>query len=94
MTERLYEAVIVIKDPRTNKDVASQLADAFNEDDEPSDDIRFELLDVAKSWSHRRDLSAWRPDLYATRLSFDKARVEAEQAMLQDLDAFVAKSNA
>lgn len=91
ITARLYEPAVVIKDPRTNKDVASQLTDVLSDDEADEDDVRWQLLDVAKSWGKKRNLSSLNPEYYRERLFYDSERVQQEKELLEDLAIDVDK---
>lgn len=84
-TERLYESVIVIKNPRTTKDLVSQVASIANDpNDELTDsDRRRFLADTCQEWWAHHDLVSMRDDYYKERVSFDKGRTEHEKALLE-----------
>lgn len=86
ITTRLIEPAVVIKDPRTEKDVASQLAAVLGDDEMNEDDVRWNLLDIAKAWGNKRNLVPLSPDYYREQLSYNQERVSAEKALLEDLD--------
>jgi hypothetical protein len=75
LTERLYEAAIVIKDPRTTKDAFWKVAEVchFSQDDEndelDEDDMRHELLIICQT-TRQINLDPLRPDFYLRELSF------------------------
>lgn len=87
LSARLYEAVIVIKDPRTNADLISQLSRVYND---PRDELtiadreRF-VAETVEEWQARRDLVPFTDDFYRTRLSYDEAKVDAEKMRLVQL---------
>lgn len=88
--ERLYEAVIVIKNPRTTRDLVGQIADVLNDSREEvgnAEQQRF-IAETVQEWWGRRNLEPLSDDFYKMRLSFDAARVTEEQAMLEALDLF------
>jgi hypothetical protein len=91
ITARLYEPAVVIKDPRTDKDVASQLAAALGDDDANEDDLHFDLLDIAKAWGNKRNIFAFQSDYYRQHLSYDEKRVRQEKELLEDLDLSMAR---
>ncbi len=79
LTTRLYEAVIVIKDPRTTLDIAHQLVGVLSDADcEPDDRDRW-LRETAEGWGEKRNFVAMDADYYRSRLSYDKARVDSER---------------
>ena len=82
LTTRLYEAAIVIKNPRTNQDLASDIASTYvteDIDDETSDQW---IVEAANKWAGKRNLAAFKDDYYKERLSFDKTRVEERNFLL------------
>lgn len=85
LSERLYEAVVVIKNPRTNKDLVSQLGDVYND---PRDELteadrsRF-ITETVEEWRAHRDLALLKDDFYKTRLSYNKSKVDTEKELLQ-----------
>jgi hypothetical protein len=85
LTARLYEAVVVIKNPRTDKDIAGQLVDIHmggEEDLSEADRDRFSL-DAVNEWKDGRYLIPLADNFYKTRLSYDKARVDQERSILE-----------
>ena len=96
ITARLFEPAVVIKNPRTNTDIASQLAEVFNDhsenEEENEDELRYEILDIAKGWATKREgapnlnLRQLRRDHYREFLSYDKNKVESLRRMLTELE--------
>ncbi len=84
LTKRLYEAVIVIKNPRTTLDIAHQLhAEISAYDDALDDDDLRELGQLALDWFENRGFPT--SDYYRNRLSYDKARVDSDRMLLASL---------
>jgi len=78
LTTRLYEAVLVIKNPRTTLDIAHQLIEVLSDEDYSSEATHW-LRQTAEGWCENRNFAAMDADYYRSRLSYDKARVETER---------------
>jgi hypothetical protein len=86
LSARLYEPAIVIKNPRTTKDLARQVADVLSQDDGSERDKDRWLIETANKWfSERGMIASMAPDFYRSRLSYDRARVEQEKQMIAAL---------
>lgn len=85
LTERLYEAAVVIKNPRSTRDLVSRVADVVNDPREEIDDRTRDqfLLETANEWAAERDLHPFAEDFYTLNLSFNEARVSEERMMLE-----------
>lgn len=85
LTERLYEAALVIKDPRSTKDTFWQVAEIChfaqdNEDDEQDehgirDNMKLDLLEIGLT-IQKRNLEPLRPDYYVSELSFPPEKLD------------------
>lgn len=84
ITTRLFEPAVVIKNPRTKHDIASQLADAFNEwdEEEDEDNLRMDVMATAKNWRDLRNLYPLSREYYQKSLSIDKQYVDEMKALL------------
>ncbi len=78
LTNRIYEAAIVIKNPRTSADLVSCVAHQHNDPIEGIDNETHSrwMLETVKGYTDKRDLTFFNDNFYQTRLSFNKARVE------------------
>lgn len=86
ITTRLFEAAVVIKDPDTTIDIASQLVAILSDHEARPEDRDRWIIDAVEAWAERRaDFFALTPDYYRDRLSFDRARVEQERLFLRSL---------
>jgi hypothetical protein len=85
LSARLYEAVIVIKNPRTTKDIAHQLIGVLADEDAAERDRDRWLVETVHEWSEQWMIGPMAPGFYESRLSFDKARVDREKAFLAAL---------
>lgn len=105
LTERLYEAALVIKDPRTARDAFWQVAEVCHvaqdeEDDEQDDDdirdnMKLELLTIGLT-TRQRNLEPLRPDYYLRELSFPPeklARAKSDEALAANLLAELSESS-
>ena len=95
LTARLYDAVVVIKTPRTNRDLVSRVAmqrlqykDWEATDEEKDEFVKEEVLD----WAKEKDLTPLADDFYRQRLSFDSARVTAIEKENADLFRLLFKA--
>ena len=79
LTTRLYEAVIVIKDPRTSKDLVSQVIPTLADPDPSPEERGLWLQETVEEWGDKRSFVAMDADYYRRRLSYDKARVDTER---------------
>ena len=86
LSGRLVDPALVIKDPRTERDLASQIAEIVTDDEMDDSDARAYLLDIAVGWMKGRNLTAWDRSLYEKRLSYDAKKVEDEQLLLEALE--------
>ncbi|MCX7169765.1 MAG: hypothetical protein NTY41_05575 [Proteobacteria bacterium] len=83
LTTRLHDTALVIKNPRTSLDLGSQIAAVMMDEDIDKRTVKEHLFEVASDWIQGRSLDTWSGDFYSTRLSYDAARVEEEQLMLE-----------
>lgn len=95
LTQRLYEAVIVIKRPRVTRDLVSRMHDVLHEQDidgyEPSNrDQQQWILDEVEKWDQERNLTALSDSFYSDRLCYTEARIRSERELLESLDLFEA----
>jgi len=89
LTERLYEPAVVIKDPRTSKDIFGQLAEICHtaQDEEESEqaedqiwsDMKDAFVDIS-STVRKRNLEPLRPDYYQRELSFPPEKLAEAKA--------------
>jgi hypothetical protein len=82
-TSRLYDAALVIKNPRGESDIASRVAEIMMDDDLPDSQVKQYLFEIASDWIKGRNLSAWDQSTYEKRLSYSAQKVESEILMLQ-----------
>jgi hypothetical protein len=86
LTERLLEAVVVIKNPRTDRDLVSKIAFQMNDErEELTDKDRKEI--ILKTIEEHANLNAWEKfadNFYQERLSFDTARVEKDSLWMEE----------
>ena len=84
---RLYEAAIVIKTPRTKRDLGSQVIFVLNQPgDELEDSERQRAAsEVVQEWFDCRDTEPFQDDFYEMHLSFNSTRVSEERALLESL---------
>lgn len=89
--ERLYEAVLVIKNPRTGRDLVSQIAYQFNDTREEisQKDADLFVLETVNEWADKRRLEYFADDYYERTLSVDKAKVQ-EHNLLLELASIIA----
>lgn len=94
LTERMYEAVLVIKAPRTSHDLVSQIAFQLNDTREEVSvkDAETFLVETVKDWAAPRRLEIFSDGFYQDSLSFDSARVD-EHKMWQELAATMMDEN-
>ncbi len=93
ITTRLYEPAVVIKNPRTGKDVASQLADLLTDEEMNENEVRFHLFEIAKEWGNARNITRLRRDYYRYQLYYNEARVNDEKEFLDiRLDSPIANA--
>jgi hypothetical protein len=92
LTGRLIEPALVIKDPRTGRDLGSQVAALMMDDDLSDMDIQRELFAVASDWIKTRNVSAWISPLYQERLSYSVERVETDRLILEHFAEGAKKS--
>ncbi len=88
--ERLYEAVIVIKNPRTTRDLMWQISDVLTDTREELTDRDRDgfIKEAVDEWCDARYLVPFCHDFYRDRLFFDAERVANEKSMLESLDIF------
>ena len=82
ITTRLYQAAVVIKDPRTTRDVASQIADMMTDEDTDDNNRRDHLLEIAQELYTDPQLAILHRDHYRDVLSYDKQRASEEMKIL------------
>jgi hypothetical protein len=80
-----YDAANVIKDLRSFKDLAARLVYQKNQEyDGISERERSEfIIEELDEWSKGMDLDCFKEDYYKDRLSFDEARVERQNNLLE-----------
>lgn len=83
LTGRFVDPALVIKDPRTERDLGSQVAALMTDDELGEREIQRELFDVASGWMEGRKVLVWSTSLYQERLSYSAERVETERLMLE-----------
>ena len=83
--ERLYEAVVVIKNPRTGRDLVSKIADQINDRREEitkKDEEAF-VVETVNEWADTRKLEYFSDDYYQSNLSIDAAKVQEHNNLLE-----------
>lgn len=93
LTQRLYEAVIVIKRPRVTRDLVSRMHDVLHEQAvdgyEPTNSEQQQwIVDEVEEWDKGRNLAALSDSFYSDRLSYSEERIRTEREMLEALDLF------
>jgi hypothetical protein len=83
LTARLLDPALVIKDPRTERDLGSQVSAIQTDDDSTDSEVKEFLFETASEWSKGRALATWDKGFYAKQLGYDADRVEKEQLMLE-----------
>lgn len=85
LTARLYEAAVVIKNPRNTQDLVGRVADVLNDPREELDDRTRDqfLLEAINEWADERELHPFSDNFYAQNLSFDQSRVSEERMILE-----------
>ena len=85
LIERIYESVVVIKNPRTTKDLVSRIANVLNDprDEIEEQDRQGHITETLNEWSVSRNLASFSDDFYKIRLSFNAARVDQEKNMFE-----------
>jgi hypothetical protein len=85
LTERLYEAAVVIKTPRNTRDLVGRVADVLNDPREEIDDRTRDqfVLETVNEWAEERQLQPFSDNFYSQNLSFDQTRVSEERMMLE-----------
>ena len=80
-TERLYEAVVVIKNPRNTRDLVSQIASVLNDPREEltEEDRRRFIVETIEEWAQPRRLERFSGDFYREEMSWDATRVADEK---------------
>ena len=91
LTERLYEAALVIKNPRTTSDMFWQVAEICHvaqdhEDDEQPekdtrDNMKHHLLDIGLTIIRNRNIEPLRLDYYGRELSFPPDKLNTVKSM-------------
>lgn len=83
--QRLYEAVVVIKNPRTSRDLVSQIAYQFNDKREEitEKDAEAFIVDTVKEWANPRRLEYFSDNYYQHNLSIDTAKVQEHNFLLE-----------
>lgn len=84
LTGRLVDAALVIKDPRTEKDIGTEILAVMNDEELNDSEAREFLFDTAKEWMGRRATGHWGKSIYRDRLYYVKTRVELEQLMFEE----------
>jgi len=82
LTTRLYEAVVVIKTPRTFNDLASRIASALQDEEAPDRDRHRFIVEYAEEWAKERQLFSWDQNFYQRMLSYNAERVSQETSLL------------
>lgn len=85
LTERLYEAALVIKNPRNTRDLVGRVADVLNDPREEIDDRTRNqfVLEAVNEWADERQLHPFSDDFYGQNLSFDQSRVSEERMIME-----------
>jgi hypothetical protein len=85
LTERLFEAAVVIKNPRNTRDLVGRVADVLNDPRKEIDDRTRDqfVLETVNEWAEERHLPPFSDDFYSQNLSFDQSRVSEERMMLE-----------
>lgn len=83
LTGRLIDAAVVIKDPRTDRDLASQVVAVRNEEDIDDNELGLQLLDATNDWAKKRNTALWGKALYRERLVWNAEKVEVELEILE-----------
>lgn len=83
LTSRLIDPALVIKNPRTEQDIGSQVAEIMTDDDISNHEARAFLFDIASDWIKGRNPASWNKSLYEIRLSYNAEKVETERSMLE-----------
>lgn len=84
LTGRLADAALVIKDPRTKRDIGAQIVSVMHDDDLTDSEAKGFLFDIAKEWMGGRATGHWGKSMYQDRLCYDQSRVESEQLMFEE----------
>jgi len=85
LTVRFYEPALVIKDPRTNKDLVSRVVALIADDDLDDRDAERALFEEASDLIKERNVSCLTPSFYQNRLSYNTERVEEQLLIFQSL---------
>ncbi len=83
LTGRLVDPALVLKDPRTQRDLCAQVAEIMADGDNSDKETTKFVFEVASDWTKSRALSAWDKGFYAKQLSYNTERVEQDRAMLE-----------
>ena len=83
LTGRLVDPALVIKEPRSERDLESQVAAVMMDDELGDTDIQRELFSIASEWKKTRNVANWTPSFYQDRLSYSVEEVETERLMLE-----------
>ena len=83
LTGRLVDPALVIKDPRSERDLESQVAAVMMDDELGDTDIQRELFSIASEWEKTRNITNWAPSFYQKRLSYSVERVETDRLVLE-----------
>lgn len=84
LTKRLYEAVIVIKKPRTSQDLVGELAEVLLQAESSAELNSKErdswINETVEEWWAKRNLNCLADDFYDSRLSYNIERLESDAA--------------
>lgn len=83
LTGRLVDPSLVIRAPRTERDLGSQVAALMTDNELNDRDIQWQLFDVATDWLKGRKVALWNEALYQCRLSYSTERVETDRLTLE-----------
>jgi hypothetical protein len=91
--ERLYEAVVVIKNPRTGRDLVSQIAAQINDTREEITKKEEEafVVETVNEWAGTRRLEYFSNDYYQRNLSIDAAKVQEHNMLLELASTMVSE---
>lgn len=85
VTRRLFQAAVVIKDLRTNKDVASKIIEVLADDEIDDGDKSGDIFNIACSTFNERDMEVNDRGFYNSRLHYTRERVESDKLMIESL---------
>ncbi|MBK6386052.1 MAG: hypothetical protein IPI20_14030 [Rhodoferax sp.] len=83
--QRLYEAVVVIKSPRTGLDLVAQIAEQINDTREEvtEKDTEVFVVGTVNKWAKTRRLEYFSDDYYQQNLSIDASKVREHNFLLE-----------